>query len=226
MDLTEKEQDELVERQIEEALLEDELSQEEEDSENSSENFGTRRFKVLLEWGIYIMILVTGVFVIPRYVMQRCIVSGSSMENTLYNGESLLISKVSYVFGEPDRYDIIIFYPNGKHGRNNGNNEYSDGDEFYVKRVIGLPGETVQIKDAHIYINGELLEEDYGKEPFISDGGIAEEPVTVGEKEYFVLGDNRNESHDSRFIGMVKLEDIEAKVVLRIWPLKKFGTVD
>lgn len=226
MDLTEKEQDELVERQIEEALLEDELSQEEEDSENSSENYGTKRLKIFLEWGIYIMILVTGVFVIPRYVMQRCIVSGSSMENTLYNGESLLISKVSYVFGEPDRYDIIIFYPNGKHNRDSGNTEFSEGDEFYVKRVIGLPGETVQIKDTHIYINGELLEEDFGKEPFISDGGIAEEPVTVGEKEYFVLGDNRNESHDSRFIGMVKLEDIEAKVILRIWPLKKFGTVD
>lgn len=224
MNLSEKEQDELVEKQIEEALLEDELQQEEEDSPEEKEEQGTKRWKILLEWGIYIFILVVGVFVIPKYVMQRCIVSGTSMENTLYNGESLLISKVSYVFGEPKRFDIIIFYPNGKNNAGSGN--FSSEDEFYVKRVIGLPGETVQIKDSHIYINGEILDENYGKDPLIEDGGIAEEPVTVGENEYFVLGDNRNVSYDSRFIGMVKKEDIGAKVILRIWPLKKFGVVD
>lgn len=224
MNLSEKEQDELVEKQIEEALLEDELQQEEEDSPEEKEEQGTKRWKILLEWGIYIFILVVGVFVIPKYVMQRCIVSGTSMENTLYNGESLLISKVSYVFGEPKRFDIIIFYPNGKNNAGSGN--FSSEDEFYVKRVIGLPGETVQIKDSHIYINGEILDENYGKDPNIEDGGIAEEPVTVGENEYFVLGDNRNVSYDSRFIGMVKKEDIGAKVILRIWPLKKFGVVD
>lgn len=225
MNLSEKEQDELVERQIEEALLEDELGQEEENDSEEKEEHGTKRWKILLEWGIYIAILVIGVFVVPRYVMQRCVVSGSSMENTLYNGESLLISKVSYTFGTPDRFDIIIFYPNGKNGRSNKSGNFSVGDEFYVKRIIGLPGETVQIKDSKIYINGEVLEENFGKDTYIEEGGIAEEPIVVGENEYFVLGDNRNVSHDSRFIGTVNLKDIEAKVILRIWPLKKFGVV-
>ena len=224
MSLSEMDQDELVEKQIEEALLEDELQQEEEDDLEEREEQGTKRWKILLEWGIYISILIIGIFIIPKYVMQRCIISGTSMENTLQNGESVLVSKLSYVFDEPDRFDIIIFYPNGKN--NSKSDDYSSEDEYYVKRVIGLPGETVQIKDTRIYINGELLEESFGKDPYIEDGGMAEEPVTVGENEYFVLGDNRNVSYDSRFIGMVKKEDIGAKVVLRIWPLKKFGVVD
>lgn len=226
MSLNEKEQDEVVERQIEEALLEDELAGRGDSKAEEKEEQKPAKWKILLEWGIYVAIVVIGIFVVPRYIMQRTVVSGDSMENTLYEGQSLLVSKISYAFDDPDRFDIIIFYPHGKAGEDE--DEYYTEDEFFVKRVIGLPGETVQIKDSKIYINGELLEENYGKDSDIAFAGIAEEPVTVGEDEYFVLGDNREVSYDSRYeeIGMIKRKNIEAKVMLRIWPLKDFGTID
>lgn len=226
MSLNEKEQDEVVERQIEEALLEDELAGRGDSKAEEKEEQKPGKWKILLEWGIYVAIVVIGIFVVPRYIMQRTVVSGDSMENTLYEGQSLLVSKISYAFDDPDRFDIIIFYPHGKAGEDE--DEYYTEDEFFVKRVIGLPGETVQIKDSKIYINGELLEENYGKDSDIAFAGIAEEPVTVGEDEYFVLGDNREVSYDSRYeeIGMIKRKNIEAKVMLRIWPLKDFGTID
>ncbi len=140
---------------------------------------------------------------------------GASMENTLHNGEQLYVEKVSYHFDALDRFDIIVFYPYGR-----------ENEEYYVKRIIGLPGETVQIIGTDIYINDELLDEHYGKEPMESPGR-AVEPVMLGEDEYFVLGDNRNISKDSRSeeVGNVKKENIGGKVVLRIAPLNKFGTI-
>ncbi len=94
-----------------------------------------------------------------------------------------------------------------------------------MKRIIGLPGETVQIDlSGNIYINGEILEEDYGLEP-INFPGLAQDPITLGEDEYFVLGDNRNNSSDSRdpSVGNIKRDDIMGKAWVRIWPLNKFG---
>lgn len=223
MSLSRLEQEELEERQIEDAILEEEFKEDHDDQSQEAEK--RKPWKIILEWAIYITIVVVGVFLVPRYVMQRTIVSGDSMETTLSDGESLLVSKISYEIGDPDRFDIIIFYPHGKSGADG--NGVGDADEFYVKRVIGLPGETIQIIGNDIMINGEKLEEHYGKDP-IDFVGIAREPITLGEDEYFVLGDNREVSYDSRYeeIGPIKRKNIEAKVILRIWPLSEFGTVD
>ena len=145
----------------------------------------------------------------------------------MHNGESLLVEKVSYHFTDPKRFDIVIFYPYG----NQLDPEMIDQDqgekEYFVKRVIGLPGETIQIIGPDIYIDGQKLEENYGKDP-ITYAGIAEEPLTLGEDEFFVMGDNREVSYDSRYreIGPIKREMIESKAVLRIWPLSEFGTID
>jgi signal peptidase I len=138
------------------------------------------------------------------------------MENTLHDGEQLYVEKLSYRFDALKRFDIIVFYPYGR-----------ENEEYYVKRIIGLPGETVQIIGSDIYINGEVLEEHYGKDP-IEDPGRAAEPIQLGGDEYFVLGDNRDISKDSRTeeVGNVKKENIGGRAIFRIKPLSKFGPID
>lgn len=168
--------------------------------------------KIICEICMYIVLFVVCIYVVPNYVLQRTVVSGSSMLDTLHDGESMLVEKVSYRFKDPSRFDIIVFYPYGR----------DDKEDYYVKRVIGLPGETIQIKGKDIYINGEILEENYGKDP-ISDEGIAIEPITLADDEFFVLGDNREISEDSRIFGPVKKSDIEGHAVIRIYPLDEFG---
>ena len=174
-----------------------------------------RRNKVITEIISYLIILFLCVKIIPTYVIQHTIVDGPSMENTLEDSDHLLVEKITYHFDQLDRFDVIAFYPFGK-----------DVDEYYIKRVIALPGETIQIKGSEIYIDGELLEENYGKDP-ISYAGIAAEPITLGDNEYFVLGDNRTVSFDSRSeeIGVVHKDQIGGKAILRIWPFAKFGGI-
>jgi signal peptidase I len=184
-----------------------------EDNKNSKKEKRTSFIKELL---VYVVIFFIGLYIIPNYVLQRTVVDGDSMLNTLHNEESLLIDKISYVVGDPKRFDIVVFYPYGK-----------DVEEYYVKRVIGLPGETIQIIGQDIYINGEILKENYGKDP-IHYAGIAKKPITLADDEYFLMGDNREISYDSRYeeIGPVHRDYIEGKAFLRIWPLKKFGLVN
>ncbi len=137
------------------------------------------------------------------------------MEPKLSTEDNLIVDKISYRFHDPERFDIIVFPF-----------QY-EKDTFYIKRIIGLPGETVQIdEEGNILIDGEILEESYGKE-VIMNPGRAYEPVELGEDEYFVMGDNRNNSTDSRepSVGNIKREDIIGRAWLRIWPFDKFGLI-
>ncbi len=171
--------------------------------------------KELLSLIIYIGIVVLLCFIIINFVGCRSRVEGESMMPTLNNGDNLWVDKLSYTFGDPKRFDVIIF-------------NYNE-DTTYVKRIIGLPGETVRIdKDGKIYINDRLLVENYGMEKITANNlGRASQPVLLGKDEYFVLGDNRNNSSDSRWadVGNVQKEDIVGKVVIRIYPFKDFGFV-
>lgn len=171
--------------------------------------------KELLSLIIYIGVVIIICYFIVTFVGQRTTVNGSSMENTLKDGDNLWIDKFTYHFRDPKRFDIVVF-------------PYQDEDVFYIKRIIGLPGETVQItSDGAILIDGERLIESYGKE-VIFDSGTASEPHTLGEDEYFVLGDNRNDSRDSRWadVGDIDKEEIVGKAVFRLTPLKKIGRID
>lgn len=140
-------------------------------------------------------------FVIIFSVGMRTSVIGDSMEPTLYNAQEILISRFAYKLSSPKRGDVIVFLPNG-----------NQNTHLYVKRVIGLPGETVQILNGSVYIEGSLLEEDEQYDR-MSDSGIAVNEITLANDEYFVLGDNRNSSEDSRSgnIGPVKKNTIIGK---------------
>ena len=207
--LEEKEFEEFVRRRKERLQQEEEVTE----SIGFNEKGPSKSTAIIKEILTYAIIFLLCVFIIPRYVVQKTIVDGESMEETLKNKDHLLVEKVSYRFTDPDRFDIVVFHPYGK-----------DADEYYVKRVIGLPGETVQIIGSEIFINGEKLEENFGKDP-IHYAGIAKEPLTLSDDEFFLLGDNREISLDSRWeeVGLVHREFIEGHAFLRIWPLRSFG---
>ena len=177
-------------------------------------------FSELLGLIIYILIVVVLIVVIHLYVGERTEVSGDSMNETLQDGDSLWLDKLTYHFQDPERYDIVVF----------PHTDAATGNEvLYVKRIIGLPGETIAITDnGNILVNGKALEESYGKETIdLYHIGVASEPITLGEDEYFVMGDNRNNSKDSRDaeVGNISRDIIEGRVVFRMWPWKKIGTV-
>ena len=171
--------------------------------------------KQLLGWILYLLLVVGLTWLILTYVGQRTRVSGHSMETTLSNGDNLIVDKLSYRFRDPKRFDIIVFPF-----------KYEE-NTYYIKRIIGLPGETVQVVDGCAYIDGELLESDiYGAE-LMEDSGIAGELLTLKEDEYFVLGDNRNHSSDSRdpSVGILTREDLLGKAWVRIYPFDKMGVI-
>ena len=172
-------------------------------------------FRELLGWLVYILIIIGLTYLIITYVGQRTGVSGQSMETTLSDGDNLIVDKLTYHFKDPEGFDIIVFpYKN-------------EENTYYIKRIIGMPGETIQIMGGYVYINGQQLTSDiYGAE-VMQSAGIAAEPITLGPDEYFVLGDNRNHSTDSREpnVGVLHREDLLGRAWVRIYPFDKIGVI-
>ena len=171
--------------------------------------------KEVLKTSLYFLGLLLVALFIVTFIGQRTVVDGNSMNNTLFDKDNLIVDKITYRFKDPQRFDVIVF-PYQKSTRN-----------YFIKRIIGLPGETVYIDDdGNIFINDVLLEEDYGKE-VIRDPGIASKPILLGENEYFVMGDNRNDSFDSRFyaVGNINRKEIIGRAWLRVYPFNKIGFV-
>ena len=172
-----------------------------------------RIMRELLNTAIYLLCVLGAVWLVITFVGQRTEVEGASMENTLHNGDNLIVDKLSYRFHDPERFDIIVFPF-----------QFQD-NTYYIKRIIGLPGETVEIRDGHIYIDGssEPLEDVETKEYMVGNYG----PYTVPEGCYFVMGDNRNDSKDSRYWinPYVSKDKILGKAVFRYWPITKMKTI-
>ena len=186
------------------------------EKENEKEK-STGAVKEVLNFVIYIAVVLILTYLVIHYVGQRTEVSGHSMEFTLSDGDNLIVDKITYRFKDPERFDIIVFPY-----------KYQE-NTYYIKRIIGMPGETVRIdEDGIIYINGEELIESYGREVIRPDHlGLAAQEITLAEDEYFVMGDNRNESSDSReaSVGNIKREDIIGRAWLRIYPFDKIGFI-
>lgn len=164
---------------------------------------------------VEIILVVSITYLLVLYTCGQYKVSGNSMNDIFNDGQTVLINRLIYVFEEPARYDIIYFRPQG-----------ISSSRTYIKRIIGLPGETIQIIQGKVYVNGSVLTDDINSEVILS-AGLASSPITLSENEYFVLGDNRNNSEDSRFsaIGNVKRENIIGSPWLIISPLNEMNLI-
>ena len=192
-----------------------------EDKQSSREKKIRMILREILNNSLFLLAVFVITLLLVRYVGQRTVVVGSSMEHTLQDEDNLIVDKITYRFREPERFDIIVF-------------PFSYADEtYYIKRIIALPGETVRIDyDGVIYINEEPLLENFGAET-IEDPGTAVNSIQLGPDEYFVLGDNRNHSSDSRsiYVGLVDVNDVMGTAFFRYQPAKdeetgqKLGTI-
>lgn len=158
-------------------------------------------------------LLVVGVLILINLVSVRYAVSGSSMQPGFDEAQLLYVSRLHYLLGDPQRYDVVVFH----HPRN--------GDDDYIKRIIGLPGERIEIRNTQVLVDGQALDE-----PYIREACTAlrcrDDRWDLGPQEYFVLGDNRNQSTDSRAFGPVARHDLVGKVVFRYWPPATWGMID
>lgn len=158
----------------------------------------------LREWVESIIIAVIIAIVIKAYFFEMIQVEGNSMLPTLHHGERLIVNKIGYRLGKPERGDIIIFkYP-------------ADPSLIFIKRVIAVEGDTVEIRNHKVYVNGNQL-----SEPYILSETLSEYPLTkVPDDTVFVLGDNRNYSRDSRYpdVGFVPIKNIKGEAVVKLWP--------
>ena len=217
-------------------------------SKLSDEEIKKLVIKEVIDFVVYIAFLILCVFFIINFVGQRTVVNGESMYDTLDDGDNLWVNKFTYHFNDPKRFDIVVFpvYDSDQDrgffmSIDNSDNinwkeieekvDHKDEDyEYFIKRIIGLPGETVRIDQVgNIYINGERIVEDYGYETIDTDHiGRAYKEVRLGEDEYFVMGDNRNASEDSRYliVGNLNRKRIKGKAVFRLWPLSEFGKIE
>lgn len=172
---------------------------------NKGERFRRRKKRIVkfVLFCVEVVIVIVLAFFFVKISIERTSMSGKSMQPTLFEQDSLIVDKLSYLLGEPKRFDIVMFNRSGK--------EHS----FYnVKRIIGLPGDRIQIKEGCVWINGEKLVEPMVVEPLIV-AGFAEEEITLEEDEYFVLGDNRNESEDSRFANLSNV--VRKEIIGKVW---------
>ncbi|MCX6809382.1 MAG: signal peptidase I [Candidatus Berkelbacteria bacterium] len=175
-------------------------------------------FLALFDFVKTIVIVVILAFIIRVFIIQPFIVEGQSMEPTFHNNDYLITEKVTYKFRTPERGEIVIFHPPDNTSVN------------YIKRIIGLPGDTIEIKDGSIFVNSNELTEKYlnsDEQTALSQGN--QEKITLGEKEYYVFGDNRNHSRDSRELGPIPLDNLVSRVWVRLLPLdsmKAFAAVN
>ena len=174
---------------------------------------GPSALRTIIEWVAVIGGALAVALVIQSFLVQAFYIPSSSMEPTLEVGDRVLVNKLSYDLHDVNRGDLVVFErPDG-----------SAGDiKDLIKRVIGLPGETVEIRDGSVLIDGRVLDE-----PYLADDEVLVEfaPVQVPEDQVFVMGDNRDDSRDSRVFGPITIDSIVGRAFVRVWPLTNLGTL-
>lgn len=191
--------------------------------------------KEIFQWVEAFLFAILIALLIRGFVLEPVYVDGPSMEPTLYTGQRLVVYKTGYYFAPPQRGDIVVL-------------QYQEGitrfipflenlplfkkalpsirEVDYIKRVIAVPDDTLEIRDGYVYVNGEKIDEPYIREQGATLGWDIQKPMIIPKNNVFVMGDNRQESRDSRQIGLIEFNRIKGKAVLRIWPLKEFGGME
>jgi signal peptidase I len=170
-----------------------------------------QRFRFLRET-LDVIILIGAIYALVNLSTVRFIVEGASMQPTFHDDQFLIVSRINYLLMDAERGDIVVFHnPSGP-------------EDDYIKRVIGLPGEVVEIRDTLVYIDGDALNEPYINEP-CEPRSCPDKMWELAADQYFVMGDNRNHSKDSRVIGPVVREYIVGEVLIRYWPPEDWGIV-
>lgn len=191
--------------------------------------------KEVLQWVEAIAIAVVLAILIRGFLFEPVIIEGSSMMDTLVDSDRVILNKISLTFNEPEPGDVVVIeieppyfevlkFLNDSKLAKRLLPTMTGAD--YIKRVIAVEGDTVDIKDGYVYVNGEIIDEAYIKEEGITRQMITAMPYTVEEDKFFVMGDNRGASKDSRTIGTINLEQIIGKAGYRIWPLHRIGNID
>lgn len=158
------------------------------------------------------VVLIAVIFTLVNLACARFVVDGPSMQPNFHTGQFIIVSRVNYLLGNPHRGEVVVFhYPNNP-------------TQDYIKRVVGLPGDTVEIRDTLVYVNGDLLNEPYINEP-CQPSSCRNNSWTLGEDEYFMMGDNRNNSRDSRVFGPITKNRIIGEAIIRYWPPQDWGIV-
>ncbi|MFZ5988454.1 MAG: signal peptidase I [Bacillota bacterium] len=188
--------------------------------------------KEVIKWILVIIVAIAIALVLRAFVFEWVVVQGQSMENTLYNRQVLFVNKLEYMYGKPKRGDIIIiqfkegnwdYLPFGRENPVITRILPSRGEINYIKRIIGVPGDVVDIKEGYVYINGIKMTEPYAKGTTMEQ--TFELPKVVPQNNVFVMGDNREYSKDSRQLGFIEYEKVKGKAAFRIRPLKEFGNI-
>lgn len=161
------------------------------------------------------LLLIAAIYALVNLATVRYFIDGPSMQPSFYEGQFLVVNRVSYLLGEPERGDVVVFNAPGNDSE----------DPPLIKRLIGLPGETIEIRDTQVYINGQPLDEPYIKEA-CRDNRCPDESWQLAEDEFFLMGDNRNNSRDSRVFGQVTHERLIGEAFIRYWPPQDWGIVE
>lgn len=176
-----------------------------------------------LEWGKSLLIAIVLVFIVKTFLFAPIVVDGPSMQPNLENGDHMIVNRINYLINDPKRFDIVVFH--------------ATEDKDYIKRIIGLPGETVELKDDILYIDGKAVEEPFladekaqlDGQVYTMDFSMEDIPGTatvIPDDQVLVLGDNRDNSTDSRMLGFISYDQLVGNAVFTYWPFNRFGLIN
>jgi signal peptidase I len=194
-------------------ILDGEVVDDEQDDDDTAEQAATRRHRALFDWAVVIVVALLVAFLVRTFVLAHFVVDGTSMFSTLHDDDRVFVNKLSYRLHDPNRGDVVVLHQDA--------GERQDiAERDLIKRVIALPGETIEVRSCQVLIDGQELEEPYLDPQVVTPGNCGGDlaPITIPEEHVFVMGDNRGGSQDSRALGPIEEDDLVGRAFVVFWP--------